>query len=117
MNTQTRTCKLLAPEDVHRGDYVTPFTVMIEMLPFFEIDKYDRHIEPARAVVLPWDMCVLRVVDVCLPLVLVKRVDGTCETIDTRRYRLARVSRRFGRRTFKRLKPKTETEKTVAVRC
>ena len=108
---------MLAPEDLQRGDYVTPMSAIVEVLPTIEMDKAGQQIEPARAVILPWDACVLRVFDVCLPLVLVKQVDGAFVTIDTRRLRLARVSRRFGRLAFKWMKPKTEAEKTVAVGC
>lgn len=51
----------------------------------------------------------LKVIEACLPFVLVQQVDGVHRMLDLRRCRLARVSERFGSRAFKRLRRGTRT--------
>ncbi len=102
----TNIARPLAPEDIRRGVYVTLLHVMTEFLPFSLCDEPWRRPEIVRTLWLPHDGGVpMKVVEVCLPFVLVEKTDGTHTTLDVRRVRLAALSERFGRRAFKRIKP------------
>ncbi len=97
----------LAPEDVRPDDYVCVFQVIGEYMPFWPLMESDawKEPQPVRLQWLPADGTTpLRVIEVCVPFVLVEQVDGSHRTLDLRRHRLARVSEQFGRRSFKRLK-------------
>ena len=98
--------KELAPEDVRRGQFVSVLYIIDETVPFsFDADSPWRRNEPLRYKLLPWQgVRPMRVIDVCLPYVLVKQADGFHQTLDVRQQRLARVSERFGRLAFKRAK-------------
>lgn len=113
MNEKSYISKPLMPDDVERGDFVSILNWTIEMLPIVDLSEWSDIIEPKRAVVLPCETAVYRVIDVCVPFVLAKKPDGAHVTFDLRRYRLARVSKQFGRRVFKRLKPKVESVAVV----
>lgn len=62
---------------------------------------------PAAAETVPF-----RVVEVCVPFVLVAEPDGAHRTLDLRRHRLARVSDRFGQRAFARLRRQARQEES-----
>ena len=98
--------KQLAPEDVRSGQFVCVLYIIDETIPFScDADSSWRRTEPLRYRLLPWrGVRPMRVIDVCLPYVLVKRADGYHQTLDLRQHRLARVSERFGRLAFKRAK-------------
>lgn len=97
----------LAPEDIRPGDHVCVLQVLQEYLPLwclFESDTW-KDPQPLRFRWLPADGDTpLRVIEVCVPFLLVEQVDGSHRTLDLRRHRLARVSEQFGRRAFKRLR-------------
>lgn len=98
--------QVLAPEDVRPGDYVSILNVMGEYLPCFSLDEVAwRSVEPVRVLWMAPSVEPMKVVEVCLPFVLVRLINGEHRTLDTRRYRFARVSREFGRKAFKRGKP------------
>jgi hypothetical protein len=59
-------------------------------------------VEPIRVTLMPGQAQPMKVVEVCLPFVLVRKASGKHETLDVRRYRFARVSKEFGRKAFKR---------------
>ena len=94
--------KALPPEDIRPGDYVSVTHVLGEFLPCFSEMPW-QPVELIRVMMLPWQVQPMKVVEVCLPFVLVRKVSGKHETLDVRRYRLARVSKDFGRKAFKRL--------------
>ncbi len=96
----------LAPEDVRHGQFVCVLYIIDETIPFFCGDNSPwQRSEPLRYRLLPWrGVRPMRVIDVCLPYVLVKRADGYHQTLDLRQHRLAHVSERFGRLAFKRAK-------------
>ena len=102
----TNLSKELAPEDVDRGQFVCVLYIIDETIPFCSDGNSPwRRAEPMRYRLLPWrGVRPMRVIDVCLPYVLVKRADGYHQTLDVRQHRLARVSERFGRLAFKRAK-------------
>lgn len=106
----------LAPEDVRPDDYVCVFQRIEEYLPFWCLMESDawQTPQPVRLRWLPADGATpLRVIEVCVPFVLVEEVDGSHRTLDLRRHRLARVSERFGARAFKRLR-RSEERRTAA---
>ena len=91
----------LAPEDLAAGQYVTPLTRLREHMPFFCTEEaFKDRTEPYRMNCIPKVRAPVRVVEVCLPFVLIETPKGTTRMIDLRRYRLARVSDRFGRIMF-----------------
>ncbi|MFO0838685.1 MAG: hypothetical protein U1D55_09145 [Phycisphaerae bacterium] len=99
--------KPVAPEDVRRGDYLCILQLVWEHLGCVAIETAQwQPVRPVRVEWLPFDdMKPLRVVGVCLPFLLVQTPDRMHETVDVRRYRLARLPERFGRKAFKRLRP------------
>ncbi len=95
----------LAPEDIRPGDFVSLLHVVSECVPFFCIEDVQfRQIEPVRITHMPRSIEPMEVVEVCLPFVLVRKVDGEHATLDVRRHKLARLSQRFGKKSFKRFK-------------
>lgn len=107
MNTESLTSQALAPEDIGPGDYVCVLHTITEHLPLYMLLESApcARAEPVRLSWLSEDGAApMKVVDVCLPLVLVRGVDGKHRTMDVRRCRLARLSPGFGKRVFKRLR-------------
>ncbi len=101
--TQTRIlAKLLAPEDIRPDDYVAVLHVVGEFIPWAALEEpHWQAAEPIRVLLTPRRTAhPVKVVEVCLPYVLVHDAEGDAETLDVRRVRLARVTTRFGRRTF-----------------
>lgn len=97
----------VTPEDIRPDDYVSVLYEIWELLSLASLDDW-RPIEPRRVRFLPDDVGPMRVVEVCLPFVLVCAANGKHRTIDVRKCRLARVSERFGRKTFKRVGSRPE---------
>lgn len=101
----SRLARPLAPEDVRRGQFVSMLFMVDEVVPLFAEPQPWRSAAPVRYQLLP---CVgttpMRVLDVCLPFVFVFGAWGGHATLDVRQHKLARVSRRFGRLAFKRLR-------------
>ena len=99
--------KILAPEDIRRGDYVTLMHVVWEIPSFFW---------SADASLLPPDQPVrihfvhleggmpLKVKSVCLPFVLAKHPLGGIRMLDLRRQKLARLDTNFATAAWKALK-------------
>jgi len=99
-----RTSQIVAPEDIRLGDFVCLLRVVQEWIPFF--DNAPWHRDPLRRVeMMPCDeQLPMRVVEVCLPFIMVKQTDGTHRVLDIRRHRLARVARIYGQSVFSRMK-------------
>ncbi len=96
--------KALAPEDIRRGDYVTPLHVIAEVPSYFWCD--DGWTMPREELVriryTPASYGQpLKVKSVCLPFVLVKQASGERLTIDVRQCQLARLDRRYAKRAWK----------------
>ena len=96
----------LAPEDVSAGQYVCLTHTVSEYLPWWCLEeRYGGSPEPIRMVWLPGDAGTpLRVIEVCVPFLLVEQPGGAHRMLDLRRHRIARISDRFGQRAFKRLR-------------
>lgn len=101
----------LAPEDLAAGQYVTPLTKVVQCFPFFSTeDVFRDRTEPFRLTYLGNKRAPSRVVEVCLPFVLIETPKGKTRMIDLRRYRLARVSDRFGKVMFDQARKAAATE-------
>ena len=96
----TMTSKVLAPEDISSGDFVTPLTVIYE---FIDYTRECRAGPPelCRVPMLPCPITPYRVVGVCLPFVLVEDACGGTELMDVRRSQLARLDEEFGEAAMK----------------
>src|SRR4051794_17591673 len=95
--------RVLAPEDIRRGDYVAPLYVISEW-PSWLWDHagiYPRD-ELVRIRSMPHEEPkVMKVRAVCLPFVLARLRHGEQQTIDVRKYRLARLDKRFGQAAWR----------------
>ena len=121
MSKSLKTIRTLAPEDVRVGDYVAITQLVVELPSFFWDDSATR--DPSDPVRMPWipgdGGLPRRVVDVCLPFVFVEEPDGRHCTLDMRRHRLARLSKRYARAALKRMakdrkrKPKHDNESSI----
>ena len=101
-----QTIRSVAPEDLRRGDFVAVVHTTEEFL-LVAGGSWRPTIQTARATRIPDDAGQpLKVVQVCVPFVLVKLPDGQHRTLDLRRHRLARLDSSYGRKAFKRLGPK-----------
>jgi hypothetical protein len=96
----TRAARLLAPEDIGRGDFVAVLDETHEIPSFWW--SADAALlppdVPVRMRLVPRDECrPLKVKSICLPYVLVKQPCGNQRTLDLRTCRLARLDRRFAK--------------------
>lgn len=108
IQTVTGTARVLAPEDVAVGQFVTIHRLMSQLLWIEDGNAYNapprldviscRHL-PARPGV------PLKVKAVCLPYVLVKHPKGKSKLIDLRRVDIALLDTAFGKAAYKALKP------------
>lgn len=116
LTVRTTIARPLAPEDLRVDQYVCVLQVLHEFVPLWCIFEQGWTTpEPVRLSMLPPDGGTpLRIVEVCVPFVLVEQIDGTHQTLDLRRHRLAALSERFGRRAFKRLRKRPGSD---ANRC
>ena len=88
--------KTLAPEEIRRGDFVTPLYVVSEWPSWYWDDDDALHPrdELVRIRSTPCDEAApLEVIGVCLPFVLVETPQRDGKTLDVRRVRLARLDR------------------------
>jgi hypothetical protein len=103
----------IAPEDLSPGCYIAVLHVINEHMPFLCSEEFLRdRTEPVK---IRWlggaGMPPMKVIDVCLPFVLVRQPTGKVRTLDVRRLRLARLSDAYGRKAFRAFKA-AEKEKT-----
>ena len=113
-----KVARILAPEDIQIEQWVAVFTVTCEFLPCWAIESpsdIDR-IRPVRYAFAPDDAGEpLRVIDVCLPFVLVENVSGTPRVLDLRACTLVALSPRFAKSVRKRRRESGSA--SVADRC
>lgn len=105
-NADIELARAVPPEEIRAGDYVAILHIVGEHLPCTWGEEAWKPAAPVRMLWLPWTNVPMRVQEVCLPFLLVRDPDRKSQTLDVRRYRLARVSDRFGRKSFKRLAKK-----------
>lgn len=101
MKSTTTCAQAVAPEDIRIGDYLAILHYVSEETPML-LGAESTFVEPkvARMTLMSWDTDPKRVIALCLPFVLVEEPDASRTTLDARRFRLARVSRRFGKSAF-----------------
>lgn len=101
LNVQiTEPSRLIGPEDIEPGDYVTVSHETFEYLP----SGCERDAEPMRVTLIADNAGrPLKVVSICQPFVLVKDPNGKHYPLDLRAHRLARLSASYGKKTFKRM--------------
>ncbi|TVQ58344.1 MAG: hypothetical protein EA377_00190 [Phycisphaerales bacterium] len=107
MTHESIVARSLAPEDIHSEMYIAVTHVIAQHMPMFCAEQSDlERGEPYRVVWLPRPehRQPLRVLDVCLPFVLVESARRRTRTLDVRTCRLARLEDRFGRMYFKRIR-------------
>lgn len=91
---ETAVARGVAPEDLTPGDCITVLQVLHEK------NCFEREAgEPTMVWKLPAGVAMpARVLEICLPFVLIETVRGKTRLVDVRRFRLARVSERFAER-------------------
>ena len=111
LEDKTNLARPLAPEDIQPAMYVTPTHIVEEHYPFCCDDEPWKPSAPRRMVWLPEHAGrPLKVVEVCLPFVLVEKVNGKHSTLDVRRHRLALLTQRYGDAVFVRAKAKRKAK-------
>ncbi|RMF75386.1 MAG: hypothetical protein D6744_13560 [Planctomycetota bacterium] len=112
MTKQVRSIRPLAVEDLRIGDFVTITHELVESMPLCFIDDSATTQKPKRVWLMPATAGRPLVVrEVCLPFVFVETSKGKFRTLDVRRHRLARVSKKYARAVFdavKRSEPSTD---------
>jgi len=102
VDTVSRT---LAPEDIRAGMYIAVLNERKTTWPWFltaEDIFYDR-VKPFVCSVIPTEGGKpLRVIEVCLPFVLIENERGQTKTLDVRTSSLVQMSDRYGRESFRR---------------
>jgi hypothetical protein len=115
-DADSKTAKVLAPEDVRAGDYVALLHVVHEVPSFLWRGEFsaNRPDEPVRVPFVPKNGGVpFRVRSVCLPFILVKTPSGELRNLDVRRYRLARLDRTHALAAWKAYKKTHSKRATV----
>jgi len=116
MGKKLKTIKPIAPEDLQPEMYIAVTRVTVEYGPSFCSDTtmLPDGFQPKEVAYLPFPGGVpLKVIEVCVPFVLVELPDRRCETIDLRRVDIARVSKRYGKTSFQRLKRRKQDAEEV----
>ncbi len=108
--------KALAPEEIRRGDFVTPLFVISELPSFWwRSDSWVLPLEePVRIRFMPpLEGTPLKVLSVCVPFVLVKSAAGEQKTLDLRTCQLARLDRSHARRAWKAIRKPARRKKVA----
>ena len=112
--TDAGLARAVAAEDLRAGDYIYVLGELLEVLTCLLDREAWKAPETVKLMVLPHSgKEVMKIVEVCLPVLLVKDKSGKCETMDARLFRFARLPDRFGRKVFKRLRKSAESEKAT----
>ena len=95
--------KAVAPEDLRRGDFVAVLSETREFPAFlFCTEAWGAEDGMLRCELAPEEAGEpLRVKQLCLPFVMVRRPTGAYQTLDVRRCRLARLDGEFARASWK----------------
>jgi hypothetical protein len=115
--TELQVVRPIAPEDIRAGMYLAVMHEIQERS-LWSFEMYDDcgRKQPRQVLRLPSGSGrPLRVEDVCLPFVVVRKPTdkgGSLHTIDVRRYRCALLPEDYGRRVFEMFSAKQLDEKT-----
>lgn len=94
--------RVIGPEDVRVGDYITVTHATEEYIADTCAYEHGRDAKPRRVTMIPeWAGYPMRVTAVCLPFVLVRLVTKSQGSLDLRRHQIAKLSRAYGRKAFK----------------
>ena len=109
--SESNIARNLAPEDINPGIYVSVMHVVYQHVSWFCDPEPWQKGEPTQSLLLPDNGGrPLKVVEVCLPFVLVEKVNGKHSTLDVRRHRLALLTQRYGDAVFVRAKAKRKAK-------
>jgi len=103
MSSKTTIARMLAPEDIRIGQYVTVLYAISEYLPTLPShdDARCRSVEPIRVRWLPSQAYPpMEVKAVCLPHVFVRLPNNHLHTLDVRECEFGEVSREYARCVF-----------------
>ena len=103
----------VAPEDLARDDFVCTLFEVSEFVSLAVLlGESWQDPKPIRVAHYPSETGTpRRVIEICLPFVLLRDWQGKHELVDVRKVKLARVPQRFGRLVVKRLKREAEKAK------
>ena len=97
----------LSPEDITADMFITVHYYMIELINF---GCSSNDFEPPRQFLTKWlpfdDPQTFKVVDVCLPFILIEQPNRKQRMVDVRRYRFVQISTSIGKHVWKKSKPK-----------
>lgn len=103
MTTTNLLSHVLAPEDIQVGDYLAILRVTSEyVVPPWQRTDCNPELTPVmRFAHYPANTGrPLKVLEICLPFVLVEKPNGKHTSLDVRRMQLARISAAYGERVF-----------------
>lgn len=107
MITQTTLARSLAPEDIQVGNFVMVLHRQNQIMMGKCTDTGDPEVFVIPVITRPsFPELPAKVVDICLPFVVVRRESKKTEIIDTRSERLARVPKLFAQSALKSHKAK-----------
>ena len=104
IQNETIIARSVAAEDLCAGDFVAILNEIYEYPSYlWQSDSFA--LPPHEPVRVQWQAVEkglpLKIVDVCLPFVLVKRPCGQHQTLDVRRCQFVRLQRRYAKRVCK----------------
>lgn len=111
--SRIHTARPVAPEDITRGMHIAILHINMEYVPDVCMDELRPKAPPVFMLrLLPFGASEpLRVLEVCLPFVLVRRPDGCRCALDVRRYQFAHLPDRFARAAGARKRAKDNARK------
>jgi hypothetical protein len=92
----------VAPEDLRCGDFIAVLNVILELPSFLWCDSMAADSERmVRVRCFAWEGGMpLKVMEICLPFVLVKSPSGMFQSIDVRQVELVRLNKRYAKTTW-----------------
>ncbi len=114
MDTLLKPSRVIGPEDVRVGDYITITHEVLEFFVCANATEYGQEpeIKLKRMAVMPYGAGrPYKVVSVCLPFVLVRTMTGERCTLDLRQHHIARINKVFGKEAFKKEKDEQKEKK------
>ena len=112
MITENTLVRSLAPEDIKVGIYVMVLHRQCQVLMSKDSALGDPEIAVVQVVMRPYfPELPAKVIDICLPYIVVEREDRKTDIVDTRSERLAKVPKRFAKKALKPHLPKKDKKK------
>ena len=105
--TELSATKVVAPDDIHAGDYVSVVSIVDEYPSFLWCGDSD--LQPRETPVMirsrpRMPEAPLKVLATCLPFILVQQRSGRCRQLDVRSVQLARVDPGYAKLAIKMLR-------------